>query len=289
MQGRRPPVNHDADSRLANRRAAQPVLSPTVPSLALRDGDFSRVSSLTLRDLNGTPFPNNRLPASRISPISLRLQEFYPAPNFGSPDLLAANFRGAFSARTKSDQFDVRLDHHLSSRHFFFSRFSFKNLKNGTVNFALPAIGPSRETPHVRIFALSDSFTFTPRLINEFRAGFSRQWRRIEGPFHGPTIIRQLGIEGLHPDLPDRPGFPQVAVFGFTTLSQAAFDNEFSGTVSPLLRSASLPAAAPKDLPGTGTFFPGRLESHSTSHTQLWTTLRIPSSLPRPLRLYLNL
>ncbi len=214
----------------ANRRAAQAVLSPTVPSLALRDGDFSRVSGLTLRDLNGTPFPNNRLPSSRISPTSLRLQEFYPAPNFGSPDLLAANFRGAFPAYTKSDQFDVRLDHHLSSRHFFFSRFSFKNLKNGTVNFTLPTIGPSRETPHVRIFAFSDSFTFTPRLINEFRAGFSRQWRRIEGPFHGPTIIRQLGIDGLHPDLPDRPGFPQVAVVGFTTLSQAAFDNEFSGT-----------------------------------------------------------
>lgn len=213
-----------------NRRAAQAVLSPTVPSLALRAGDFSQVRGVTLRDFNGTPFPGNRIPASRLSPTSLRLQEFYPEPNFGPPDLLSANFRGAYPARVKSDQFDVRLDHHLNSRHFFFSRFSFKNLKNATINFALPTIGPSRETPHVRMLVFSDSWILTTSLINEFRAGFARQWRRVEGPFHGPTIIRQLGIEGLHPDLPDRPGFPQVSITGFTTLSQAAFDNEFSGT-----------------------------------------------------------
>jgi len=213
-----------------NRNTAKAVLSPNVPSLLMRQGDFSQVSGLTLRDLNGAPFPGNRIPASRLNPTSLKLQQFYPEPNYGPPTLLSANFRGSFPARVKSDQFDIRLDHYFSPKHFAYSRFSFKNLKNGRVNFALPTIGPSRETPHVRMLVLSDSYTLTPGLINEFRAGFARQWRRIEGPFHGPTIIKQLGIEGLHPDLPDRPGFPQISITGFTTLSQAAFDNEFSGT-----------------------------------------------------------
>ncbi|MBI3681960.1 MAG: TonB-dependent receptor [Acidobacteria bacterium] len=214
----------------ANRRASQAVLSPTVPTEALRRGDFSQVRGLTLRDLDGAPFPGNQIPRSRQNATSLGLGNFYPLPNFGPPDLLSANFRGAFPASIKSDQFDIRLDHHVSSRHFLFTRFSFKNLKNGSVSFTLPTIGPSRETPHVRTYVLSDSFTLSPRLVNEFRVGFARQWRRIEGPFHGPTIIRQLGIQGLHPDLPDRPGFPQISISGFTTLSQATFDNEFSGS-----------------------------------------------------------
>ncbi len=214
----------------ANRNTAKAVLSPTVPSLALRRGDFSQVSGLTLKDLTGTPFPGNVIPASRLSATSLKLQEFYPAPNYGPETLLSANYRGSFPARIKSDQFDIRLDHYFTPKHFVYTRFSFKNLQNGTSNFSLPTIGPSRQTPHVRMLVFSDSYTLTPNLINEFRAGFSRVWRRVEGPFNGPEIIRQLGIQGLAADLPDRPGFPQISITGFTTLSQASFDNEFSGT-----------------------------------------------------------
>jgi len=171
-----------------NRVAGQAVLTPNVPSVALRNGDFT---GLTLRDpRSGSPFANNRIPPDRLSRTSLGLQEFYPLPNFGPPTLLSGNFRGSFPTRRKSDQFDLRLDHHTAGRHFLFARLSFKNLKDGTLNFALPTIGPSRETPHVRSLAFSHSWTLTPQLVNEFRGGFARQWRRIEGPFHGPTIIR---------------------------------------------------------------------------------------------------
>lgn len=214
-----------------NRRAAQAVLAPNVPSLALRQGDFSQISNLTLRDpLTGAPFPGNRIPRDRQSATSLLLQDFYPLPNFGAPTSLSGNFRGSFPARVGSDQFDARLDHHLTERHFFFARFSFKNLRDGTLNFSLPTIGPSRDTPHARSLTASDSISLTPRLLNEFRFGFARQRRRIEGPFNGPAIIRQLGIQGLDPDLPDRAGFPQISVSGFTTLSQAVYDNDLSAS-----------------------------------------------------------
>ncbi len=214
-----------------NRRAAKQLLTPTVPSLALRRGDFSQISGLTLRDpLTGVQFPGNQVPTDRLNPTSLGLQGYYPQPNFGAANLLSANFRGTFPVRVKSDQFDVRLDHNAGSKHFMFARFSFKNLRDGTSNFTLPTIGPSRETPHVRSLVVSESWTISPRLVNEFRGGFARQWRRIEGPNHGPSTIQRLGIQGLHPDLPDRPGFPQVAIAGFTTLSQATFDNELSAT-----------------------------------------------------------
>jgi hypothetical protein len=213
-----------------NRQAASAVISPTVPTLAMRGGDFSAVRGLTLRDLNGQPFPNNTIPASRLNATSLGLQRFYPSPNYGAADLLSANFRGSFPIHIKSDQFDARLDHHITDRHFVFGRFSFKNGNNGNANFVLPTIPPSREVPHVRTMVFSDSLTLTPRWINEFRAGFSRQKRRLAGPFDGPGIIRELGIQGLSEPLPDRPGFPQISITGFTTLQAIAYDNEFSGT-----------------------------------------------------------
>lgn len=212
-----------------NRQASKAVISPNVPSLAMRDGDFSGVSGLTLKDLDGTPFPNNRIPASRLNATSLLLQKFYPLPNYGAANSVSANFRGAFPIRIKSDQFDIRLDHHITDRHFIFTRFSFKNVKNGNTSFVLPTIPPSTETPHVRTMVFSDSLTLSSRWINEFRFGFSRQWRRIAGPFNGPDIIKQLGLQGFT-DLPNRPGFPQISISGFTTLQQATFDREFNGT-----------------------------------------------------------
>ena len=149
-----------------NRRAAKQLLTPTVPSLALRRGDFSQVSGLTLRDpLTGVPFPGNQIPSERLNSTSLGLQEYYPQPNFGAANLLSANFRGTFPISVKSDQFDVRLDHNAGSKHLMFARFSFKNLNDGTSNFTLPTIGPSRETPHVRSLVASESWTISPRFV----------------------------------------------------------------------------------------------------------------------------
>ena len=214
----------------ANRQAASAVISPTVPTVAMRGGDFSGVKGLTLKDLTGVPFPNNVIPVSRLNSTSLGLQKFYPLPNYGAADLLSANFRGSFPIRVKSDQFDARFDHHITDRHFVFARFSAKNVNNGNANFVLPTIPPSTDVPHVRTMVFSDSLTLSPSWINEFRAGFSRQWRRVGGPFNGPDIIKQLGIQGLAADLPDRPGFPNISITGFTTLQTAAYDNEFNGT-----------------------------------------------------------
>src|SRR6266436_1674285 len=49
--------------------AIQDLLNPTVPLPAWRAGNFAGLApSVTVRDLNGTPFPDNQIPASRINP-----------------------------------------------------------------------------------------------------------------------------------------------------------------------------------------------------------------------------
>src|SRR5262245_29494310 len=67
--------------------ASQQLLNPTVALAPWRTGDFSDLLPGTvLRDPlnNNTPFPENRIPAERLNPVSLAIQNrFFPLPNFG--------------------------------------------------------------------------------------------------------------------------------------------------------------------------------------------------------------
>ncbi|HEV1287683.1 MAG TPA: TonB-dependent receptor [Bryobacteraceae bacterium] len=53
----------------------------SLPSAAERAGNFSNISTLIYDPQSGAPFPNNVIPTSRLSPISLGLLSFIPFPN----------------------------------------------------------------------------------------------------------------------------------------------------------------------------------------------------------------
>jgi hypothetical protein len=75
----------------AQRVPGTTLLTSTVPTPAMRRGDFAAFAPVTDPD-TGLPFPGNAIPASRISPVSQRVQErFYPLPNFGNADILTTN------------------------------------------------------------------------------------------------------------------------------------------------------------------------------------------------------
>ena len=65
----------------------------SLPPVATRAGDFSQIVPGTMiRDpLTGQPFPNNMIPAARLSPTSQKLLEFYPAHNVAG-GRLASNY-----------------------------------------------------------------------------------------------------------------------------------------------------------------------------------------------------
>src|SRR5581483_6558690 len=63
------------------RSAAQGQIG-FVPTQAERNGDFSDLSGVALKDpVSGVPYPNNRIPASQFSPVSLKLLQYIPLPN----------------------------------------------------------------------------------------------------------------------------------------------------------------------------------------------------------------
>jgi len=97
----------------------------SVPPAAMRAGDFSQIaSSTTVRDpLTGQPFPNNMIPAGRLSSISQKLFEFYPAPNVAG-GRLTSNYLSLNNNVTNKDQFTTRIDLVEGSRSNWFGRFS---------------------------------------------------------------------------------------------------------------------------------------------------------------------
>ncbi len=56
----------------------------SVPSAALRAGDFSALGTTIQNPLTGTPFPGNKIPIGSYRPIDRILPEIYPASQHGS-------------------------------------------------------------------------------------------------------------------------------------------------------------------------------------------------------------
>jgi hypothetical protein len=82
----------------------------TVPTEAVRAGDFSS-AALTLRDpLTGQPFDGNRSPNDRISDTARALLTFLPLPN-SSGD--RRNFHYPSTNRSTQDTLNLRLAHPL--------------------------------------------------------------------------------------------------------------------------------------------------------------------------------
>ena len=118
------------------RRRGSTTLS-TVPTAAYRSGDFSQLlqqsTPRTIYDpltsqLNSasqivrTPFPNNRIPASQISPaIKLLLDSYVPSPNQGTG--VTNNYLNTEGQANDRDALVMRFDHSLSQKDTIFVRY----------------------------------------------------------------------------------------------------------------------------------------------------------------------
>ncbi len=169
----------------------------------------------------------NQLPAGRLNQAAVALLKLYPLPN--SP-VLANNYTTNPAATTSIDSTDVRLDQVFSDKDSAFVRYSFV-YNNQFQPSPLPGVadgGPTRPgTGHAESqnIAVSETHIFSPRLVLEARAGYSRvadERRQNDASVLG--IPAQYGIPGV-PQIPTNGGLP---LFIFNALS-----NLGAGTTLP--------------------------------------------------------
>jgi hypothetical protein len=208
------------------------TLNPTVPLAAWRSGDFSALLPSTIvRDpLTKQPFPGNVIPAARINPVSQKLQDrFYPLPNFGDTSVLASqNYRVNLTRPWDQSAYWVsRVDHRFSEKDFVYGRFTFTRGFNTPFEGNLPTIGRRIQQRDTRSAMASYTHMFTPTLFNEARWGFDLNNNPISGPVNGPALVKELGLVGLAPDLPDIGGLLKVNFtgLGLAPITQVDYAN----------------------------------------------------------------
>ncbi|HEX8494742.1 MAG TPA: TonB-dependent receptor [Pyrinomonadaceae bacterium] len=162
----------------------------TVPSGNTRSGNFSDftftrncgrgISGVLCDPVTGLPFAGNQVPGNRISPVAQAFFNAYPLPTanvLNVNDSGTRNFFGQRSVVERIDNFDIKIDHRLSSNNSLSGRYSRQNNKTirGSFFDVVPAgFGNGEELNNTRQVVLSDTHTFSPTVLNEFRFGYTK-------------------------------------------------------------------------------------------------------------------
>ena len=108
------------------------VVRATVPTMAMRSGDFSAVTQRIYDPFTGdvggnnrVVFPGNIVPANRISPIAQKLIGFIPEPNIAGAPLGQNNYQKAQTREKTTDGFDMKFNYSAGAKDQLSYRVSF--------------------------------------------------------------------------------------------------------------------------------------------------------------------
>jgi hypothetical protein len=123
-----------------------------------------------------------------VNPASAAMLALYPAPNGGlfngNPDVGIYNFNGA---QTTPENFGVaRVDWNISDKDGFFARYE-ADFGNRTTNTGL-GLWPLYDTTHNQFLTLGERHVFSPSMVNQFTASYSRPWTSENQPAEHPAL-----------------------------------------------------------------------------------------------------
>ncbi len=186
-----------------------------VPTAAEISGDLSSLGKTIMDPVTRQPFPNNVIPANRVNPISAGLIKFYEAPN--NPAGTVQNYIANLSSEDDANSYLLRVDHRISSKHDFMSRYAIQDrdiFTPGTFTRVGGTIIPQR----FQNIVLGLTSTLTPNLLNEARFSYGRTVNRQQGQTTGIPIAADLGIPFAPRDAVNA-GFPEGIGLGTTAIA----------------------------------------------------------------------
>jgi hypothetical protein len=204
-----------------NRRSTATLQQFLVPNAIERTGNLTDIPTCTTDATTGkqTCIPGPILPTASINPTALALLAYLPLPNAtGSTSYNYENFQPIPS---HTDGADLRIDQTIGSKNSMYARFSRKNISSDVANAFLP---DDVDSIHNRSLLVSDTFTITPRLLNEARYGFTNVTTAVNFPIQGAAALSQLDLTGVdisqHPLTHAFPTFNFNAGTGFTPIGR---------------------------------------------------------------------
>jgi outer membrane receptor protein involved in Fe transport len=223
----------------------------TVPTDLQRSGDFSQAFNsagqlITIYDPLTTrpdpnrpgrfirdPFPGNRIPSNRLSPVALALLNFVPRGNVaGEPLTQANNFAASPNLGLyRYNSYLARIDHVFSERHRLFVTNSgnwgveFRN-QNG---FPIPSLrGNWPKHRNHYLAAIDDVYTLGPTTLLNARVSFDRF--NDFNPIMYAALTSDLGFKTPFQSVP--PQYPYITIEGYQDFFPSTFQRSLNNIVS---------------------------------------------------------
>jgi hypothetical protein len=226
----------------ALRQRKQITLTGTVPTAAMRQGDFSQrpvltapPSFLAVEAPCVTPPNRLNLTATRTDgrpcadPVGVKLASLYPLPN--APGISPFTFIFAPNIPTNNDSFDIRLDHRLSDTDTIFGVYDFFDERALIERGPFPnplATGGFSATSQVRgqVLALTWDHAFGHNRLNDLRLGFNRIKSVSEPLAPKGSAAGEFGLKNA-PTNEFVHGLPWIRVAGYSFLGTSGFRPQF--------------------------------------------------------------
>ena len=207
-----------------------------VPTAAQRAGNFGTTTiynPATTRTVNGrilrTEFAGNVI-NTPFDPAAVALLARIPLPNNAG----ANNYTRTANDSDHQNQFDTRLDFAQGTKDHAFSRYTFYNEVetpvtpfadgSGAITGSVLSTGNVSGPSHVlgQQAVLNETHTFTARLANDARLGYTRRANYQSGVALGNTASAALGIPGLPTNAAFNNALPLFTFTGFQQLGSSA-------------------------------------------------------------------
>ncbi len=197
----------------------------SVPTLSWRQGMFSQT---IIDPQTGLPFQNNTIPANRISPVSLAIQNtLYPAPTgayVNAPPVNNYPFVFPFNSDLfKGDWPMARVDYNVSKNNSLFVRWLLRETPY-VLNDGVPLSVWTRVRKQQQ-YAMGDTHIFSPHLLNNFRLGLEYdymedgQTEKGQTPPNGADVLTNVGLQGSNPSNSVGQGLPSISISGLTGIA----------------------------------------------------------------------
>jgi hypothetical protein len=180
-----------------------------LPEVPFRTGDFSAAPTIIYDPATGnpdgtgrTPFPDNRIPANRISPIARRILDNIPLPNLAGVPLGGTNFETPYVREKRTNQGDIKLTTQPTPTDNLSVRYSYQNAATydpatfgvwgGIKGFAGFGTNPTHNA------ATNYNKTWSPTLVQEIRVGMSYYHNEALAEADGLNTSDEVGIRGVN-------------------------------------------------------------------------------------------
>jgi Carboxypeptidase regulatory-like domain len=215
----------------------RPITS-TIPTMAERQGIFTGVSHIfnpaTTTIVGGVnvrqEFANDVI-TTPFDPAAVALLARFPTP---IPGLVANNYTRTANDADHQNQFDARVDGALGTHDRSFGRYSYFSDVEQPITALPDASGPTvtgvigsgnvAGLSHVlgQQAVFNETHTFTLRLLNDLRLGYTRRGNTIAGPTLANTASTALGIPGIPTNAAFNNALPLFTFTGFQQLGPSA-------------------------------------------------------------------